>query len=39
MPDFTVKMHLPQRTLDSAWEQRQVYERIGRALEPFGARF
>ena len=39
MPDFTVKMHLPQRTLDSPWEQRQVYERIGRALEPFGARF
>lgn len=39
MPDFTVKMHLPQRTLDSPWEQRQAYERIGRALEPFGARF
>ena len=36
---FHVKMHVPQRILDSAWEQGQVYGRIGRALEPYGGSF
>ncbi len=39
MRPFTVKFHVPQRTLDSEWEQRQVYGRIGAALAPFGGRF
>lgn len=33
---FHVKMHLPQRTLDSAWEQDQVYGRMGAALAELG---
>lgn len=36
---FHVKMHVPQRILDSAWEQRQVYGRMGRALEPYGGTY
>ncbi len=36
---FHVKMHVPQRILDSAWEQGQVFGRIGRALEPFGGSY
>ena len=39
MRDFCVKMHVPQRTLDSAWEQGQVYGRMGAALAAFGGRF
>jgi hypothetical protein len=38
-PRFHVKMHVPQRTIDSAWEQAQVYGRIGAALAPFGGSF
>jgi hypothetical protein len=36
---FHVKMHIPQRMLDSPWEQRQVYGPIGAALGPFGGTF
>lgn len=36
---FHVKMHVPQRILDSPWEQRQFYGRIGGALEPHGGTF
>lgn len=36
---FHVKLHVPQRVLSSAWEQGQVYGRIGRALEPYGGSF
>ena len=36
---FNVKMHVPQRILDSVWEQGQVYGRIGRALEPYGGSY
>ena len=36
---FHVKMHVPQRILDSVWEQGQFYGRIGRALEQFGGSF
>ncbi len=39
MRDFTVKLHVPQRTLDSKWEQGQVYGRIGAALQALGGRF
>lgn len=36
---FHVKMHVPQRILNSVWEQGQVYGRIGHALELFGGSF
>jgi hypothetical protein len=36
---FHVKMHVPQRTLDSTWEQNQVYGRIGAAIAPYGGTF
>jgi Capsule polysaccharide biosynthesis protein len=36
---FHIKMHVPQRTLDSAWEQRQVYGHIGAAIAPYGGTF